>query len=208
MKILIIIAACIVSLSASSQGKFFGGNGDGFSIASLTNVVLPLEELNFTGTRNGRIVSLQVSFISSEPIRIIVLERSTNNTNFNPSDSVAISFGASTNGQAGFTDLVATEPIVYYRVKLTGIRGEKTYSKILSFRGEGAKSSFSLISPGNQLRYDVKKDGYLEIISSSGQIAQRIWITKGTATLSISPLTTGVYVLRFQQEQAGRIFVQ
>jgi hypothetical protein len=208
MKIAVIIAACIISLSASSQGKFYGGNGDGFATASLTNVVLPVEELNFTGARNGRPVSLHVSFSSSEAIRIIVLERSTNGTNFNPSDSVAISFGESFNGQARFTDLAATEPVVYYRVKLVDVRGEKTYSKILSFRGEGAKNSFALLSPGNQLRYTVNADGYLEIISSSGQVMQRVWVTKGSSTRSISPMKSGIYVLRFQQEQAGKIFVQ
>lgn len=208
MKTLFIFIFIFASHVASTQGKFSGGNGDGFAAAALTNVVLPVEKLNFSGNRNGQDVLLHIAFISTEAVRLIVLERSTDGVRFDPSDSVVINFSEAYDGQVRFRDQFVTERMVYYRIKLIVMSGEKNYSSILSFRSEGAMNSFTLLVPGNLLRYSVNTDGFLEVINCNGQLVKRIWVTKGAGTIQLPSLIKGIYLLRFQLEEPVKILVQ
>ena len=58
------------------QGKFFGGNGDGFATATITNQVLPLVIEDFEGHMEQNSVRLRFTIRSDEMLCGIVIEKS------------------------------------------------------------------------------------------------------------------------------------
>jgi hypothetical protein len=63
-----------ISISSFSQGKFFGGNGDGFAVSSVSNIVLPLRVIDFSVLENGNAVKGKLIIVSNELLCSIYFE--------------------------------------------------------------------------------------------------------------------------------------
>ncbi len=99
--------------------KFFYANGL-LSVPSLRS---------FVGVSKANGVTLTASFASTNSLRQVVLERSLGNSSF----STISELTSLTDLSFSFTDNAAG--VVYYRLKLTGLDGQISYSSVLRFTG-------------------------------------------------------------------------
>jgi hypothetical protein len=208
LKTIFIILLVAASLPGSAQGKFFGGNGDGFAAAALTNVVLPVEGSRFSGSRGTMGYAFDLYYQFADALSLLILEKSFDGMVFKPVDTVQVSFDMAYNGHAAFNDPLASAETIFYRVRIkTGTGGYK-YSTMLSFRGGKSRNDFYFSVQDKQLYYTVTESGSIDIISSSGQLVRQLTLQKGTGTIQLLPLIKGIYLLRFQLGEPMKIVVQ
>jgi hypothetical protein len=74
---LMILPCCLFA-----QGKYDGGNGDGFATIIVSGVVLPLQVIHFTAAENNGSVTAQLKIQSDENICGLQLERSSDGNLF------------------------------------------------------------------------------------------------------------------------------
>src|SRR6185503_11273252 len=117
MKIHITILMMFVSLACFSQGKFFGGNGDGFASATLSNVVLPLQVLNFSVAKQYGIVKASLKISSDELVCKMILEKSNDGNSYSETDRLEDAAGLQGTDFL-FTDSSSSQATNYYRVKI------------------------------------------------------------------------------------------
>ncbi|MCW3082569.1 Ig-like domain-containing protein [Segetibacter sp.] len=96
--------------------------------------VLPLPILEFSGILEKNIAKLKWKVENEEEVRNYTLERSKNGINFSPIDQFLPKYTASST--YSYDDDISTynTDVVYYRVQQTTKSGQKSYSKIISFK--------------------------------------------------------------------------
>lgn len=203
MKIAFFFVVLLSCCQLHSQGKFFGGSGDGFATITISNVVLPVEIVHFSVGRNGTVMQGEVTIHSTESICGLQLERSGAGGNYVAVDSMS---GWVQGGRFVFTDRAPMPGDNYYRVRISRCDGEFVLSKILLLR-TAASDQFIISTSG--IRYTIVKKGILEIIGGSGQVVYRQMINAGTGQLAIrSSMAGGLYFLRFDGQPTGKFLIQ
>jgi hypothetical protein len=194
----------LVAFSSFSQGKFFGGSGDGFATATISNIVLPLEVTGFTVAKNGNAIKATVMLQSTDAVCEILLEVSTDGNTFRAVDSLSAVFPGLQDSQFGLSDLAPSNGINYYRVKIIRCSDSYVYTKILLYREHKAHQFYT---SGKTLYYTLEEKGSLEIFNAVGQLIMRRSLQSGAGMLSMDELTTGVYFLRFEQQPVKAIVI-
>jgi hypothetical protein len=202
-KTLLLISSLLFSSLIHAQGKFFGGNGDGFATVTLSNVVLPVNIVHFAVTREARTVKGELSILSTESICGITFERSTNASNYLGVDSLSSMLQGN---DFSFTDRQPATTDSYYRVRIKRCDGGFLLSRILLLKAGVIPRQFIVADAG--IQYSIAEKGLLEIINSAGQIVCKQSLNSGTGRLGIPFLTSGYYFLRFEGQPAGKFLVR
>lgn len=207
MKTKILIVPLLFCTLGYGQGKFFGGNGDGFSSAALGNIVLPLQVIDFSVLKNGNEVKAFLK-ISDEEACKVVLEKSEDGFLF----SGAASLGNGTQTIPGkdfsFIGHLTTEKTVYYRAKIINCASSSIYSKTISVTNDVSQNQFRYNRANRNLQYTVKQNGLMQLINSSGQIIYKANLAAGSGIINFPITAPGIYLLRFSNEKVIKIFVQ
>lgn len=208
MKTKLLIVSLLFCSSGYSQGKFFGGNGDGFASAALGNIVLPLQVIDFSVTKYGNDVKAILKISADEEVCKIVLEKSEDAISYTEADKIDNGSTPIQSRDFIFTDQLTSQRTIYYRAKIIKCTGGTQYSKTVFVKNDGSLNQFYYSSASRALQYNVKQAGVLQLINSSGQILYKTVLVAGSGSLNLPVAGAGIYLLRFSNDKAIRIFVR
>lgn len=206
MKIRTIILLMFVSPNVFGQGKFFGGNGDGFGSATLVNVTLPLQVINFSVVKQTDKVQAVLKISSGEMACKMILEKSSDAVFYQQADVLEDANGLQGNTFL-FNDSSTLSPINYYRVKIIKCSGAIQYTSVLILNSREEKNRF-YYQPSGAIQYTVSENGKLKIINSAGQLMYENNISKGSGILYPELKTKGIYFLFFGEEPPMKFLIQ
>jgi len=198
----------LLSEFLSAQGKFFGGNGDGFATATVTSIVLPVSILNFSVYKNGRVNKADLNLIYNESICSLHLQRSTDGNVFSVIESIQPAHSAGTLRHFAFTDAAPTNGTNYYRVRINRCDASFLYSSTVSVKTGNQNYLLYYAAADNTIHYTITETGLLKLANGSGQIIYTRTLIKGSGVLSLPPMSNGVYFMQFVREAPVKIVVQ
>ena len=208
MKLLILFFLSATSHYVSAQGKFFGGDGDGFAAITISNVALPVSVLEFViSKKNNHVVGTCSLKITNETCSFI-FQRSTDGLHFYDVDSLKSDVTYLNNKRIQFLDRFSAKGINYYRVKISQCSGIDFYTAILTLQMDNFNNQFQYSVLEKAIRYTRSRDCFFQIINNTGQIAFSKKIVAGSGVLSLPPMLHGIYFMRFTGEVAHRVTVQ
>lgn len=192
------------SINASNGvfGDPCGGTPKRLYIQARYSTALPLKLVGFTAQKFEQ-DKIKLEWKSEHEVNTshFDIERSLDGASF---ESVGI-VAASGNGQADytFTNTISTMvPVYFYRLKMTDLDGKYQYSNIVRISNDPGTVKLSIFpNPSNKLitiNSNTRQEAL--ITSSNGQIITRLILTKGSQSLNISTLNTGIYFIQTQNE--------
>lgn len=203
MKYLFIISM-ILPYNLLAQGKYDGGDGDGFATTVINNIVLPIHAIDFAVNANGNAVNAGLRIISDEPICMIQLQRSTDGNSF----SVVATTGTVSPGfnhdRFAFIDEPVPAGDLYYRAAIHRCDGGIVFSKTILLKATERDRWWVY---GNVLRYQTRKAGLLQCYNQSGQLVYSKYLDEGSAEITLPLNVAGIYALRFDNETKLRCWI-
>lgn len=187
----------------AGQGKFFGGNGDGFASSTITNQVLPLLIEDFEGHMEQNSVRLRFTVRSDEMICGIVIEKSREGAVFNRIDSIPL------NGSSYMPEIFSKQDISvlpgnnYYRLRIVKCIHALVYSKIIMVAAP-IRNTFYYSSADQKLYYFLQQAGVLHVQNTQGQLIVNKMIQAGSGSISLNIPTSGLYFYQFAGLPAGK----
>ena len=179
------------------------------NIAKLTNGVLPLELLSFTGENEGNINVLKWKTVSEIGVDYYLIEKSEDRISFEELGKVP-AYGYSSLNYYQLVDNNPKEGITYYRLTEISLDDKKGYSDIVAVRKEG--DSFIKIYPnivGDKFTIFVsslEEDMVLHIFNSIGQKVKTFNITEKVTVISKDTLPAGIYFYQIGKEKGKLVF--
>jgi len=187
----------------SGQGKFFGGNGDGFATATILNQVLPLLIVHFEGHMEQNNVRLGFAIRSDEMLCGIVVEKSREGVVFTLLDSIALYGNSNLTGKFSKLDISVLPGNNYYRLRIVKCNGAFVYSKIIMVLAP-VHNIFYYSSPDQRLYYNIKQAGVLRVHNTQGQLIINKILQAGSGSILMDIPTSGPYFYQFAGMPAGK----
>jgi hypothetical protein len=204
-KLFALIFFCGLVFSAYAQGKFGGGNGDGYAMQTLQSVPLGIQLLSF-----------KASPIEKNQVLLEwITKRETNNAYFEVQKSAdldawetLIKVDGKINSQVNQAyQVVDNQPynsITYYRLKQTDFDGEFTFSYIISLNNQFAGALIKIFpNPSEDVIFIEASPAFennpLIITDQTGKLIMSTH--KTPKHLNIKHLTNGVYILKMGNYQ-------
>ncbi len=186
--------------------------GNGLKVG-LQSVALPIKLISFSGNRDKSISTLQWVTAGEDKGDKFDVQRSTDGLHF---DHISAVDGI---GGAGNTyQLIdrSEEPVLYYRIKITGIAGNSFYSSIIVLKANSSRSNYIRLMnnpvTGNiPLQIAVEKSANLKLslvdLSGKELMHQTIVIQGGINQLNIAlppGYSNGLYILHAETGQVNK----
>jgi hypothetical protein len=187
-----------------AQGKYDGGDGDGFATTIINDIVLPIQAIDFTVTVNGNSIKAGIRIISDEPICMIQLQRSTDGNSFFIVNTISAVSPGFTQDRFAFIDEPVPPGDLYYRAAIHQCDGDIVFSKTILLK---ANERDRWWVNGNVLRYQTNKAGWLQCYNQSGQLVYSKYLNEGSTEINLPMKTAGIYALRFNNETKIRLFI-
>jgi hypothetical protein len=209
MKLIYFIFSLFFCSNCFCQGKFFGGNGDGFAAAAIINVMLPLHVINFFGTANSNSNIVFWHTVSEENMLHFEIERSDDAVLFKKIGEVVAA--GSNNGltKYQFTDNRPAGWKYYYRLKQISSSGAYYYSVIILLINSNKNQEIT-VSPNPVINKAaiifsgaetaVRK---LFLFSSNGQLVDEFIVIGRNACIDLTGKATGLYFLINKESGTG-----
>ncbi len=185
------------------QGKFFGGNGDGFATATITNQVLPLLIEDFEGYLEQNNVRLRFAIRSDEILCGIVVEKSREGVVFTRVDSIPLNGNSNMSEKFSKQDLSVLPGKNYYRLRIVKCNGAFVYSKIIMILAP-MRNSFYYSTPEHKLYYYLEQSGVLRVHNTQGQLIFNKKLEAGSGSISMNISVNGLYFYQFAGLPAGK----
>ncbi len=207
MKIYLTIFFSFVIGHSMAQGKFFGGNGDGFAVSE-TAIALPVDLVSFEVTlREGR---ANISWTAiAQNISSFTLEVSNDGSRFDWLTEKKVTENAIVPAKYGYAD-VSRAGLWYYRLKWNEADGSTRYSKIIA-----------VVFPAMtklKVYYDQEGDfvqiskpaafQHIELYSREGRLQRKMRSNLFTCRLTVSGLPAGIYFIRALDDVSGKVFTE
>lgn len=208
MKTKFLLAALFFYSTGFCQGKFFGGNADGFGTSSVTNIILPVKVVSFTVSENDKTIRSFLTLSSPDAICSIYFERSNDAITFASVDSLE-ALNPGLNGiNFQFRDLSPLYGIKFYRIKIISCDGNIMFTHIVSVSSVIRKNRLYYSMPEQKINYTVTENGKIKIYNSVGQLMYQLNISIGTGSFLLPGLHRGIYLIRFLSEPSYKIFIE
>lgn len=191
-----------------AQGKFFGGNADGFSVASINNQVLPLMITDLEARWELNTITLTATVTSDAPVCSMVIERSSNGNSFSAIDTVFILPPRAL--QAEQFSIQDEKPINgnnYYRLRVLDCDAGFALSEIILVSRSFIKTTF-YSSSDRRLYYSSDQSEILYVFNCHGQLVLKKYLPAGTGSVSLQLFTNAVYFYVTTNNAKGRIIMQ
>lgn len=214
MKLLLIFITVLSTSISFSQGKFFGGNGDGFATATISNIVLPSTGLTLTGNVCEEDICLNWSTIQESNTSHFNIERMANTTAFTVIGRVEAAGTSSNQRNYSFIDRWPLNGMNYYRLAQTDRDGRVNYSPIIQIEQEQKKLIGQVTNPaGDQLTVRLLQTLMpftLSVFDMQGKLLKRSIHNGLLITEDISQLSDGLYLFTIEAKgrKEQRIFVK
>lgn len=184
--------------------------GGGTSNVNISNwvsslLILPINLINFSGSKQGSSNLLQWSTASEQNSSYFEVQRSENSTDFTPIAKVAAAGNSNTirNYQYNDDQISSATPIYYYRLRMVDIDGSGKYSSIIYIKN-GTGGGLTSVYPNparDQVTINVSDNSLIntQVLLSGldGKVLQRIPLNQTSTQVDISNYSKGVYILKF-----------
>lgn len=138
------------------------------------SMVLPVELLNFEGTKLDNSVILNWVTASEKNSDYFLIERSADGENFFPIGQVKAAGSSFSEKKYDFTDYEPRSPVSYYRLRQTDLNGDFENSKVIVINNVGAGAGLPFPNPAtNQIFIpvtDEANNAILKIFSMDGNV--------------------------------------
>jgi hypothetical protein len=207
MKIYLTIFFSLVIGHSMAQGKFFGGNGDGFAVSE-TAIAVPVDLVSFEATlREG---TAHISWTATtQNISSFTLEVSNDGSRFAWLTEKKVTENAIVPAKYGYAD-VSRAGLWYYRLKWNEADASARYSKIIAVL-------FPAITK-LKVYYDQEGDyvqiskpaafQHIELYSADGRLQKKLRSNLFTCRLNVNGLPAGIYFIRAMDDVSGKVFIQ
>lgn len=171
--------------------------------------VLPIQWKYFRGNRKEADVILDWATATESQSKYFVIERSTDGTYFTPVGTVAAT-GKATGSAYTYTDVQATAPLYFYRLKQVSADGSSKLSNVVIIRSDDSKTTNMVVAnPFNNvidIRFDqpITSAAELVVTDISGKTILKKSLSAGAQRamidLSGKQIAKGIYVLQAKFE--------
>lgn len=166
---------------------------------------LPIHDVNLTGKSDKGKHKLNWSIITTDPVKSIEIETSSNGSSFKPLTSTA---GSAT----GFNYVPFEKNDIYYRLKATSVLGQIVYSNTIVLKNTGTGSQFSVSTLVHDQVTIAATDNYqYQLNDINGRMIAKGNGSKGITNLDISNQPGGIYIIQLfsnNNKQTERIIRQ
>ena len=205
-KIFILLLITVTCKFASAQGKFFGGNGDGFSTATIINQLLPLSITDFNAKLQQNTVTLSFGITSDVPFCSIVIERSQDGRSFSGIDTISnTNTGVYIDRTFIREDKHPGAGKNYYRLKVNYCSGNNVNSKTILVN---VASTGSVYFADKTLYYQIKAQTDLKVFNAQGQLVMTKKLQQGSGTVSLDMQSKGLYICSLSNGTSLRVVVE
>lgn len=182
-----------------ANGKYSGGNGDGFA-TSQGAVILPVKLVSFEASLQNN--QAQISWTATATnVSKFILEISHDGNLFQYLTEKAVS----ENTRYGYADIYRTG-IWYYRLKWQEADGSVHYSKVIALNFP-ANLIVQVSYNGNHVQIDKPAEfSLVELYSADGRLQKKLLNNSTRARLVVGDLPTGVYFLRLSGKNPGQLY--
>lgn len=208
MKLLLFTSFLLISHNTYTQGKFFGGSGDGFATATITNGALPVTIHHFSAAlHHNNTAQLSLRLTGTGNLCALLPEKSADGLVFAPFLPPQPVAPAAMPQQYTYTDPAYRSPLQYYRVALVHCNSSKTYSQVLAVK---AATTQQVYYASGWLYYNGYAAGEtLQVFSSTAQLLFSEKTTGASGTMSLPAMAAGVYfVVAGSGKKTGVLVVQ
>lgn len=188
-----------VSFYSSLYSGFFVTNGQSF----------PLKLVNFTAKKVERSTSLE--WLTAEEVNTshFEVQRSTNARDW---QVLPVKLAAMGSGGHHYTtfDHEPTAGLNYYRLKMIDLDGSFAFSKIVATEHGNVFKAQVFPNPATTwMKLELTGEGVIsgkaELVNTGGTVVWKGWIVDGKATLEVSNIPKGLYLLRVQSGSGKNI---
>jgi hypothetical protein len=167
---------------------------------------LPIHDVKLNGNVDKNKHSLNWNIVADEPIKTIVVEASTDGTNFSPLTTVASS-----------ADKFAYQPYknstVFYRLKVTSVLDQTVYSNTIALKGGASTEKAFNVSTlvYNEINVNAAQNYQYRLTDINGRTLVTGTGLKGINKIDVSNHPGGIYIIEMfgtEQKQAERIIKQ
>jgi hypothetical protein len=207
MKIYLSIFFSLLISHSMAQGKFFGGNGDGFAVSE-TAIALPVDLVSFEATLLESRAHISWTAIAQN-ISSFTLEVSNDGSRFDYLTEKTVTENAIVPAKYGYAD-VSRAGLWYYRLKWKEADGSTRYSKIIAVQ-------FPAITKMT-VYYDLEGDyvqiskpaavQHIELYSADGRLQTKMRSNLFNCRLSVNGLPAGIYFIRALDDISGKVFTE
>lgn len=152
-----------VALDAS--GNLYIADLNNYRIRKVTNAVLPLTLLSFTGQKQGNLINLKWVTTNEINTAAFIIQRSSDGVNFTNLSSVASKGNTSSQTDYTFIDGHPSSSKNYYRLKMMDKDGSFSYSSVIVFSLEDVSILGFKLSPNPARNY-----AQIQIASSKNEM--------------------------------------
>lgn len=201
-----------VATTVSSNANYtsFTATFTGFSLFFIGNesIVLPLQLVQFSGTRVGNISKLVWNTANEINTRSFVIERSKNGTAYQTAGTV--NAAGTGNGTYSFDDEINFSGNMYYRLKMTDIDGSFTYSSVIVLK-EIPENKISVYPNPFDETFTIDMGAVdllntsISIIDAKGVVLKKVKLTAIQTQVNTAGLPKGNYVVQFADGKSTRI---
>lgn len=195
MKNWLTILFSFVLTNVFSQGKFFGGNGDGFAV-SQSVLILPVKLISFDATLQNNKAQITWTAITTQTSSFI-LETSKDGHHFQWLGEKTVTQNAIDPVKYSHADGPRTG-LWYYRLKWTGDDGSTMYSNTLTVNFpqilkvqawyDAAADMVTITKPANE--------SLVQLYSTDGRLQKTMRSYQSLIRVSVDDLPAGIYIVR------------
>lgn len=188
------IAYFKISLNGNSDVAFVAYNNSAFNVG----LILPTKLTSFTATSANNAIDLNWQTASENNTSKFIVERSYDGSSFMPIGTVKAAGVSNIRRNYSFT-APAYNGRSYYRLKMTDLDGQSTFSTVVSVNS-GASTDISVnIYPNPATSYAIVKHPFvsgsetIRIVNAQGVTVSQVKATVGQTKLDLSKVARGVY---------------
>ncbi len=181
-----------LSNAANTNVTNYGMLGDYVVSGAALPSTLPVQSMKLTGKATNNKHELNWNIIADEPIESIVVETSTNGSNFSSLQSVNSS-------STRYEHLPTEKQTVFYRLLVTTASQLKYYSNVVALREVGKSSKFDVVTNiinKNEIALNSKGSYNWRILDMSGRAVANGKTSTGFNLLQTGAITSGMYLLQ------------
>ncbi|HET7115072.1 MAG TPA: LamG-like jellyroll fold domain-containing protein [Hanamia sp.] len=177
-----------------------------------SDLVLPINLINFSGSKKGGSNLLQWSTASEQNSSYFEVQRSENSIDFSTIAKVNAAGNSSQvrNYQYNDDEISSAASIYYYRLKMVDIDGSGKYSSVIFIKNStGALTTVYPNPARDQVTINVADKSLIntQVLLSglNGKVLQRILLNQTSTQVNISNYAKGMYILKFADGSSIKI---
>lgn len=177
-----------------------------------SDLVLPINLINFSGSKKGGSNLLQWSTASEQNSSYFEVQRSENSIDFSTIARVNAAGNSSNvrNYQYNDNQVSSVSPIYYYRLKMVDIDGSGKYSSIIFIKNStGALTTVYPNPASDQITINIADKSLINtqalLSGLNGKVLQRIILNQTSTQVNISNYAKGMYILKFADGSSIKI---